>query len=86
MARWQRVFRKLISGSLDIRFDDFVLVSEHFGFVLDRVQGSHHVFVHPEIPELLSVQPRKDGKAKPYQLRQFLKLVEEYSLRPRDKR
>ena len=86
MARWQRVFRKLISGSLDIRFDDFVLVLEHFGFVLDRVQGSHHVFVHPEIPELLSVQPRKDGKAKPYQLRQFLKLVEEYSLRPRDKR
>lgn len=86
MARWQRVFRKLISGSLDIRFDDFILVLEHFGFVLDRVQGSHHVFVHPEIPELLSVQPRKDGKAKPYQLRQFLKLVEEYSLRPRDKR
>jgi len=86
MARWQRVFRKLISGSLDIRFDDFILVLEHFGFVLDHVQGSHHVFVHPEIPELLSVQPRKDGKAKPYQLRQFLKLVEEYSLRPRDKR
>jgi predicted RNA binding protein YcfA (HicA-like mRNA interferase family) len=69
MARWQRVFRKLISGSLDIRFDEFVLVLQHFGFVLDRVQGSHHVFVHPNIRELLSVQPRKDGKAKPYQLR-----------------
>ncbi len=69
MARWQRVFRKLISGSLDIRFDEFVLVLQRFGFVLDRVQGSHHVFVHPNIRELLSVQPRKDGKAKPYQLR-----------------
>jgi len=52
--------------------------------VLDRTRGSHHIFVHPDIAELLSVQPRKDGKAKPYQLRQFLKLIEEYSLKPRD--
>lgn len=52
--------------------------------LLDRTRGSHHVFVHPDIAELLSIQPRKDGKAKPYQLRQFLKLVEEYSLKPED--
>lgn len=84
MAKWRRVFDKLIAGSLDIRFDDFVLLLEHFGFVLDRTRGSHHIFVHPDVAELLSIQPRKDGKAKPYQLRQFLKLIEEYNLKPRD--
>jgi len=52
--------------------------------VLDRTRGSHHIYIHPDIAELLSIQPRKDGKAKPYQLRQFLKLLEEYSLNPRD--
>ncbi len=84
MAKWSRVFDKLIAGSLDIRFDDFVLLLERFGFVLARTRGSHRIFAHPDVAELLSVQPRKDGKAKPYQLRQFLKLIEEYSLRPRD--
>lgn len=29
---------------------------------------------------MLSVQPRKDGKAKPYQVKQFLKIVEQYDL------
>jgi len=84
MAKWRKVFEKLVAGSLDVRFDDFVLLLERFGFVLDRTRGSHHIFVHPDVAELLSIQPRKDGKAKPYQLRQFLKLIEEYSFRPRD--
>lgn len=33
---------------------------------------------------MLSVQPRTDGKAKPYQIRQLLKLVEEYDLELRE--
>ena len=80
MAKRRRLLDKLLRGSIGIRFDEFVLLLEHFGFELDRMRGSHHVFSHPEIAELLSIQPRKDGKAKPYQLRQFLKLVEEYDL------
>ncbi len=82
MAKWRKLFEKLLAGSLDIRFEDFILLLEQFGFRLDRTRGSHHIFIHPDIAELLSIQPRKDGKAKPYQLRQFLKLIEEYDLRP----
>ena len=86
MAKWRKIFRKLTAGSLDIRFEDFILLLEKFGFVLDRTRGSHYIFVHPHIAELLSIQPRKDGKAKPYQLRQFLKLLETYNIQPRDER
>ena len=52
---------------------------ETFGFRLSRVSGSHHIFVHPQVAELVNVQD-VDGKAKPYQIRQFLKLVERYDL------
>ena len=69
-----------MQGSYDLSFRDFSSLLEGFGFRLDRVRGSHQVFVHHNITELLSVQPRKDGKAKPYQVRQFLKLVEAYDL------
>lgn len=84
MAQWKKLLEKLLAGSMDIRFEDFILLLERFGFVLDRTRGSHHIFTHPDVAELLSIQPRKDGKAKPYQLRQFLKLLEEYSLKPKD--
>lgn len=52
---------------------------EAFGFRLSRVRGSHFIFVHPQISELVNLQER-DGKAKPYQVRKFLQLVEEYNL------
>jgi hypothetical protein len=43
------------------------------------INGSHHIFAHPDIPELVNLQNRK-GKAIPYQIHQFLTLVEEYAL------
>lgn len=52
---------------------------EAFGFELRRTSGSHHVFVHPDVPELLNLQDER-GQAKPYQIRQFLRLVERYAL------
>lgn len=50
-----------------------------YGFELSRSGGSHHIFIHPEIDELVNLQ-RIRGKAKSYQIREFLKLVEEYNL------
>ncbi len=50
-----------------------------FGFQLDRVNGSHHIFTHPDLAELVNLQ-EVNGQAKPYQIRQFLKLVEQYHL------
>jgi hypothetical protein len=60
-----------------------VALVEAFGFHLSRVKGSHHIFVHPQIPELLNLQNVR-GEAKPYQIRQFLRLVERYSLTMED--
>ena len=46
---------------------------------MSRTSGSHHIFQHPDVDELLNLQNSK-GKAKPYQIKQFLELVEMYNL------
>ena len=53
---------------------------ESFGFKLLRVRGSHHIFGHPAVSEILNLQD-VNGQAKPYQMRQFLQLVEKYDLK-----
>lgn len=41
---------------------------EAFGFALDRINGSHHIFIHPEIEEIINLQNVK-GQVKPYQIK-----------------
>ena len=67
-------------GSIkNVAFDDMRRLVEALGFELKRVRGSHHIFAHADVLELVNLQ-EVDGQAKPYQIRQFLKLVERYSL------
>ena len=61
----RRLLRSILSGSKNIRFNDMVDLAEAFGFRLSRISGSHHIFVHPDIPELVNLQSVK-GQAKPY--------------------
>ena len=75
----RKILEKALAGSKNIRFSDMVKLVEGFGFRLSRVSGSHHIFVHPQVEELVNLQ-EVDGKAKPYQIRQFLGLVERYNL------
>jgi predicted RNA binding protein YcfA (HicA-like mRNA interferase family) len=76
----QKLLEKILSGSRNIHFHDFVTLVEAFGFTLKRVRGSHHIFEHPDVSELLNLQNSK-GQVKSYQLRQFLQLVEQYDLK-----
>lgn len=75
----RKLLKKALAGSKNIRFGDMVVLVEAFGFRLARVSGSHHIFEHAGVPEIVNLQDRK-GKAKPYQIRQFLELVEQYNL------
>ena len=75
----RRLLQLILSGSKNIRFQDFSSLVEGFGFRLARINGSHHIYVHDDVPELLNLQS-VDGQAKPYQIRQFLRLVERYQL------
>ncbi len=77
----KKLLKRLGEGSLqNVAFSDIIKLVEGFGFRLARVSGSHHIFTHPEIPELINLQEVK-GHAKPYQIRQVLSLVERYNLK-----
>jgi predicted RNA binding protein YcfA (HicA-like mRNA interferase family) len=76
----RKVLEKLLSGSKNVRFGDMVGLVRAFGFTLARVNGSHHIFTHPGITELVNLQ-NVNGQVKLYQVRQFLKLVERYNLK-----
>ena len=79
----RRLLQKILGGSKNIAFNDMIALVEAFGFRLSRVNGSHHIFTHPEIKELVNLQ-NVGGQAKPYQIKQFLRLVERYDLRMED--
>ena len=80
----RKTLEKILAGSKNIRFADMVRLVEAFGFRFSRRNGSHHIFTHPDIPELVNIQD-VHGEAKPYQIRQFLKLVERYAMTLNDK-
>jgi predicted RNA binding protein YcfA (HicA-like mRNA interferase family) len=76
----RKLLERLRGGALtNVRFRDMTRLVEALGFELQRTSGSHHIFAHSDVPELLNLQ-EVAGQAKPYQIRQFLRLVERYSL------
>lgn len=80
----RRLLARVARGDIaNVSFADMRRLVEAFGFELRRTSGSHHVFVHPAVRELLNLQDVR-GQAKPYQIRQFLRLVERYALSMED--
>ena len=79
-----KLLRRLLINQKNVKFNDAVSCAEAFGFRLDRINGSHHIFVHDKIPELVNLQNVK-GKTKSYQIKQLLQLVEKYNLRIEEK-
>ena len=76
----RRLLARLARGTVNnVAFSDMTNLVEGFGFRLVRVNGSHHIFGRSGIPNTINLQPDR-GDAKPYQIRQFLKLVERYRL------
>ena len=78
-SKYNLIRRGFDQGKKGIRFSDFMRLVEAFGFTLDRVSGSHHIFKREGIEEMVNIQDYK-GEAKPYQIRQFLEIVEKYGL------
>jgi predicted RNA binding protein YcfA (HicA-like mRNA interferase family) len=83
MAKLKKILAKVLAGSKNIAFNDFILLVEGFGFRLARISGSHHIFVHNSVKELVNLQ-NVNGQVKPYQIKQFMELVERYNLKLED--
>jgi predicted RNA binding protein YcfA (HicA-like mRNA interferase family) len=75
----RKLLEKALNSPQSLRFSEVLKLTQAFGFQLDRISGSHHILRRAGIPELVNVQNVR-GMAKPYQVRQLLKLVERHNL------
>ena len=74
------LLHRLRSGALEnVRFSDARALAEALGFEYVGGEGSHRIYASPGQPEQLNLQPL-NGQAKPYQLRQLLRLIDRYGL------
>ena len=76
-----KVLEKVLSGLSDknIRFNDLRMLLLNMGFK-ERIKGTHHVFYHKNVVEIINLQPLPDGKAKPYQVKQVRNIILKYKL------
>jgi predicted RNA binding protein YcfA (HicA-like mRNA interferase family) len=58
-----------------------IIKSENSLGFAERIKGSHHIFSHPDIEEILNLRPR-GSLAKPYQVKQVRKVIVRYKLVP----
>ena len=82
MTRHAKLLARLLSGTADraFRFDDLCALLRRLGFAERQRGGSHHIFTRDGVPEILNLQPRGGGEAKPYQVRQVREVVLKYGL------
>jgi hypothetical protein len=71
-----------MSGSADanISFTDLCSLVESTGFTHKKTKRHTDQYYREGVPDLINLQPAKDGKAKPYQVRQVRKLFKNYNL------
>lgn len=75
----KKAYEILKGNPKNIRFEDLCQAAEVFGFRLKGGKGSHRVYTQEGVKEILNFQS-VGGRAKPYQVRQLLKIIENYNL------
>lgn len=77
----KKVAEKILSGRSDanIKFSELRKLVISLGFD-ERVKGDHFIYYKSGIEEIINLQPQKDGKAKPYQVKQVRSLILKYKL------
>ena len=79
----KKLLAKIQNNSENVRYSDFVILIKAFSFKRTRGEGSHEIFRCKDIADIVNIQNNK-GKAKSYQIKQFLSIVEKYNLKLED--
>lgn len=79
MARCAKLLIKATNSPDNLRFEEVCSLATCYGWVLIGGAGSHRVYMHPSLGNnagsMMNFQSR-DGKAKPYQVRQLLDAID----------
>jgi hypothetical protein len=74
VPRFTKLYEKAKNSPGNLRFGELCAMAELAGFRFNRSSGSHRLYEHPD-GSMMNFQDR-DGKAKPYQVRQLLEFID----------
>jgi hypothetical protein len=82
----KKILERVLSGLSDknIRFDELKKLVGDLDFDC-RIKGDHHIFTKMGVAEIINLQPLKNGKAKPYQVKQVRELILKYKFHKEQK-
>lgn len=82
VGQWEELIETARRSPAKVRFRDLCGLLVRLGYVVDCRRGSHRIYRHSSRRDLppVNLQEGGAGKAKPYQVRQVLGIVETYSL------
>ncbi|MBK8534639.1 MAG: type II toxin-antitoxin system HicA family toxin [Candidatus Competibacteraceae bacterium] len=75
MTRRDKLLAAAQNNPAGLRFDDFETLLSRSGWTLDHQGGSHRIWYSPQ-GSRLPIQEGQAGKAKPYQVKQFLTIYQ----------
>ena len=81
MGRLEKLYEHILMRKSDanVPFETLRILLRRLGFD-ERIRGDHHIFTMDGVEEILNLQP-KDGKGKPYQVKQVRNVILKYRLR-----
>ena len=77
MTRFSKLKNRIEQAKIprDVSFDEISRYLKHYGFSLDRINGSHHVFKNLE--EMSIIIPVHNGRIKYYYVKKAVDLIKE---------
>jgi hypothetical protein len=80
MGKLEKLYVHILMRKSDanVPFDSLCALLLRLGFD-QRIKGDHHIFTKEGVVEILNLQP-KDGKGKPYQVKQIRDVILNYQI------
>lgn len=81
MGQFERLLLSVLRGTNDqnISFSDLQKLLNRLGFQC-RIKGDHFIYTKTGVDEIINIQPRHGGRAKPYQVKQVREIILKYGL------
>ncbi len=85
MGKLEKLYKHILMKISDsnVSFESLCALLINLGFD-ERIKGDHHIFTKEGIDEILNLQP-KNGKGKPYQIKQVREIFLKYNIRVGEK-
>jgi len=82
MDKKNKLFKKAKESPENFTFKELYSLAEYVGFKFRNQTGSHKIYKHSNHKILLNFQPdkRDKSKAKKYQIKQLIKIIEDFNL------